>query len=84
MAYRDVAVESFQVRFGRHIRQLRQQRGMSQTMLAQRIHLNLATLSNIERGRYAIGFNKLESLAHALDVSLSDLFRVDASIDRKT
>lgn len=74
-------MESFQIRFGQHIRQLRLQRGLSQTALAQRICLSLATLSNIERGRYAIGFNKLESLARALDVSLSDLFRFSTSID---
>lgn len=75
-------MESFQVRFGKHIRQLRLQRGLSQNALAQRIHLNLATLSNIERGRYAIGFNKLESLARALDVSLPELFRFNVPADR--
>lgn len=74
-------MESFQVRFGKHIRQLRLQRGLSQTALAQRIRLSLATLSNVERGRYAIGFNKLESLARALDVSLSELFRFDTPLD---
>lgn len=76
-------MEAFQVRFGKHVRYLRLQRGLSQRVLAQRIRLNLATLSNIERGRYAIGFNNLESLACALGVSLSELFRFDVSGDRK-
>lgn len=68
------AVDSFSVRFGRRLRQLRLQRGLSQKMLAKRVALDLTTLSNIECGRYNPSFNRLEDFADALEVELAELF----------
>lgn len=75
---KDVAVEEFRIRFGRRVRQLRMKRGMSQALLAQHLEVRLSHLSNIECGRYSIGFCRLEKLARVLDVELHELFRFNS------
>ena len=61
-------------RFGRRIRSLRLGKQMTQEQLAEAADMSVDFLSLIERGRNAPSFAKIERLAEALDVSLSELF----------
>jgi transcriptional regulator with XRE-family HTH domain len=61
---------------GRRIRQLRQSRPqkLTQEDLAERADISVSFLSMIERGERAPHIETLVKIAHALDVSMSDLF----------
>ncbi len=62
-------------RLGRRIRRLRQQRGWTQTYLAEHTGLGRAFISNLENGRKEACLRSLEILAIGFDMPLSQLFR---------
>lgn len=66
---------SFPVRLGRRISGLRENRGLSQTQLADMAGIGRAHLSQIENGAVAARVDTLYSLAQALELSLEEMFR---------
>lgn len=62
-------------RFGRRLRELRQERGMTQLQLAVDFGIDRTFISDVERGRKAISLTTLEILALGFKLSLSDLLR---------
>jgi transcriptional regulator with XRE-family HTH domain len=72
--------ESDGVIFGRHLRELRLARGLTQQQLAALIDSNHPFISNMERGMTLHGLAMLIRLADALDCSLSSLVQV---LDRR-
>jgi transcriptional regulator with XRE-family HTH domain len=62
-------------RFGQRIRELRQERGLSQEGLAERCGLDRTYISGIERGLRNVALRNIEALAHALGVSIASLFK---------
>ncbi len=58
---------------GRHIRGMRDERGMKQNHLAQKAGISREELSRFERGRVSPTMRTLHGLSAALDVSLGDL-----------
>lgn len=63
------------VAFGRAVRQLRLERGLSQERLAELAGLHRTYVADIERGRRNVGLRNVDRLASALDVELSTLMR---------
>lgn len=63
------------VRVGRRIRELRQEKGWSQQLLADHAELERAHLSRLEEGKREAGLRVLERIARALDVEVEDLVR---------
>ena len=61
-------------KIGRRIRELRQDRGLSQEQLAFEADLHRAYIGQIERGEKNIGVRNLEKIAKALKVSMKELF----------
>jgi transcriptional regulator with XRE-family HTH domain len=61
------------VRFGRKLRQIRQQKGVSQEKLADRAGLHRTYVSSVERGERNISLVNIERLADALNVCMADL-----------
>jgi len=61
---------------GRHLRLLREERGMSAKELADRAGLAPQSLSRIERGRHDVVFSTLSRLLAAMNFDLADLGRV--------
>ena len=59
---------------GKRIRELRNQRGISQEELADLASLDRTYITSIERGKRNISIVNLEKLANALEVSLAVLF----------
>lgn len=60
--------------FGLRVRQLREQRGLSQEALAELAGLHRTYVSSIERGQRNVGLDNILRLAAALDVPASSLF----------
>ncbi|MBA7617822.1 HTH-type transcriptional regulator DdrOC [subsurface metagenome] len=58
---------------GFRIREVRQERGLSQEKLAALADLHRAYIGQIERGEKNIGLKNLEKIAKALNVNIKDL-----------
>jgi transcriptional regulator with XRE-family HTH domain len=67
---------TIQKRFGERIRTLRQLRKLSQEELAFRAGIHRTYLGGIERGERNPALKNINSLADALSVSLSELFKL--------
>lgn len=67
------AVPDIRVRFGRRLRSLREERGLSQEELAFRAGLHRTYVSSAERGERNVSLVNLDKLASALEVNLRDL-----------
>ena len=63
---------------GARIRMLRVNRGMSQTMLAERIGVTFQQVQKYERGANRVGASRLSQIASVLDVSVGELFESSA------
>jgi len=61
--------------FGRRIKQLRKERGMTQEQLALTANIERSYLGAIERGERSPTLDKISSIAKALKVSVKDLFQ---------
>lgn len=61
-------------RFGRYIRQLREDRGLTQTELATRAGLAVDSVRRIERGQLSPSLRSLAKLAEGMEISLHSLF----------
>ncbi len=61
-------------RFGKRLRQLREERGISQEALADAAGVSYQTISNIERGLNGPRFAVLEKIARKLKVKEKELF----------
>lgn len=59
---------------GFKIREVRQERGLSQEKLAALADLHRAYIGQIERGEKNIGLKNLEKIAKALKVNIKELF----------
>ena len=65
--------------FGKKLRDLRKQRGITQEQLAEAASISVDFLSLIERGINAPSFETLEKLSCALNVPVKQLFNFDSS-----
>ncbi len=60
--------------FGMAIRALREERGYSQEVLAERADLHRNYIGGVERGERNVGLENIVKLARALSVRTKDLF----------
>ena len=67
------ALSSDHLAFGAAVRQLREQRGLSQSALAKLLGTSQPTLSALEHGQRNPGLDALFRLAEQLDVSIVEL-----------
>jgi len=62
-------------RFGRRVRQIRQAKGMNQTILAEKVGTDQSTISLLENGKQEPRLRFIEMIAGGLKVSLAELFK---------
>lgn len=65
--------DEIRVRFGRRLRALRLELGLSQEAFADHCGLDRTYVSGIERGRRNVSLRNIEVLALALNMTISDL-----------
>ena len=61
-------------RFGQRVKELREQKKMSQLMLAQKAKLDLTTVNEIENGNRDPMLRTIWKISNALEVKLTQLF----------
>ncbi|RZJ69586.1 MAG: XRE family transcriptional regulator [Flavobacterium sp.] len=59
---------------GQRIRELRNQKGISQEALANKAEIDRTYVTDVENGRRNISIQNLEKLIIALEISLKDFF----------
>lgn len=64
---------SISISFGRIIKNLREERGISQEILAGRADLNRSYVGEVERGTAMPSLSTITKLARALNLSAADL-----------
>ena len=69
-----MATRSVKSRFGSRLRQLREERGYSQELLAERAGLHRNYVGGVERGERNVALENIVKLAKALSVKPADLF----------
>jgi transcriptional regulator with XRE-family HTH domain len=74
-------LDDVQVRFGKRLRQVREQAGVSQEKLAELAGLHRTYVSSVERGLRNISLVNIERLARALNVPMTKLMAEGRSGD---
>ena len=64
-------------KFGKRLREIREQRRMSQERFAETLDVSVDFLSLIERGRNAPSFETLDKIAKRLKMRVAELFTFD-------
>lgn len=63
------------VAFGRRVRELRKEKGLSQEALAALADIDRSYMGHIERGEKNITLTKIYQISEALSIDISDLFK---------
>ncbi len=63
------------VKFGRRLRELREERGWNQEYLAEISGIGRTHISQLENGRREAGLRMLETLAGAFNLAVADLLQ---------
>lgn len=71
------------VALGQRIRLRRKQKGMTQSLLAERVGIEPSNISHIERAASKVGLNTLVKIANALECTVNDLL-CDSLISDRT
>lgn len=66
---------NLQRKFGHVLKELRQEKGLSQESLANQSDIDRTYISDIEKGERNISLNIIERLSRTLQISLSELFK---------
>lgn len=70
-------MESLQIAFGKRLRDVRRRMDMTQENLAESSNMSTQYISDIERGKRNLSLASIETLAKALNMSVSDLFALE-------
>lgn len=68
-------MDSITVRFGKRLKELRNQKGLSQEKFALQIEMNRTYYASVEAGRRNVSLNNIKKIAEGLEVSLEELFK---------
>lgn len=60
--------------FGARIKELREEQGLTQESLAEKVGVEYQTINRIENGVYFTNYTNLEKFAKAFNVSIDELF----------
>jgi len=63
------------VRFGKRVRELRLETGLSQEAFAEKCDLDRTYIGSIERGERNLSLRNIEAVARGLGISLAELMR---------
>lgn len=63
--------------FGRRLRAVREEKGMSQAAVAKAARIDRSFYSEVETGRHSVSVDRLHDIADVLGVAVADLFPPD-------
>jgi transcriptional regulator with XRE-family HTH domain len=78
-----MADEDVKVLFGRRVRQLRKEKGVSQEAFAHEIKIDRSYFGSIERGERNVSLENICLIAKGLGVSPAELLKFDAVPDQE-
>lgn len=61
--------------FGKHLADIRKNKGMTQSGLAERVNMSVVTIAYLETGKRWVRINTLYKIAKALGVDMGDLLK---------
>lgn len=67
--------KEFAFEIGRHLRKIRESKGISQEQLSNKAGYYHTYVNKIEQGKYSPSAHTIWRLSHALGISLSDFFK---------
>lgn len=67
--------KEIRVKFGKTLRRLRKNHGISQETFADKCDLHRTYISDIERGERNVSLENIEKIAKVLNIQISELFR---------
>ena len=68
----------FLIEFGKNVKKIRQKKKLTQIDLAMRINGDNNKIGRIERGEYNFKVSSLLVIAQALDVEITELFKIES------
>jgi len=77
-------MKTIKVLLGNRIREIRKMKGLTQEQLAELVNIEQKHVSRIELGKSAPTFERLELFSQVLDVPITDFFRNNSSVERKS
>lgn len=69
-----VNIMDIKIKFGKQVKKLRLERGLSQEKLAYEANLDRTYIPSIEKGERNVSITVIEKIAKALKVNITDLF----------
>ncbi len=75
---------SLKLKFGKRVKELRKKAGITQEQMAELIGIEPPNISKMESGMHFPQPEKIERIAKALDVSISDLFEFEHIMPRQS
>ena len=75
--------KEFYRQLGKRIAEQRKARGFTQTGLAELLGISQQTMAHYEGGRLRVALSMMPSLAHVLDISISDLLEEQTATKSK-
>ena len=70
-----MSTESITLRFGRRLRQLRENRGWTQVEMSEKVGIDRSYISDMERGKKNVCLPTLETLAQAFEITIGRLLK---------
>ena len=67
-------MSAIQTQFGRRVRKLRTDRGLSQEGLASTSGLHRTYIGGIERGERNVSLRNIDAIAHGLGIAIAEIF----------
>lgn len=63
-------MENERIRIGKRIAEIRKERGLSQTELAERIGTKQNAITRLEKGKFNVGFDTLQKIAEVFNMKI--------------
>jgi len=66
---------NLQIQFGKRVRQLRLEQGLSQEALAFKAEINRTYMTSVENRKRNVSVQNIEKIINALEISIQDFFQ---------
>lgn len=68
---------NLQIQFGKRVRQLRLEQGLSQEALAFKAEIDRTYMTSVENGKRNVSVQNIEKIINALEITIQEFFSTD-------